>query len=159
MGEKDQEIKEMDPTGKVLIVHNPSHEPFAPCRKQEGDGGESDKQGRDEGTESEPESPEPLTARCSSDILRLVSPLLRKSLDGRWIESGPDSEGICRVQLDGFDSQALQYGMPQCHNATMPQCHNCTRQPRTTFQRRITPPRNALIGSQEPCSDQDVGVL
>lgn len=53
MGEKHQEI------GKVLIVHTLSRELFAPCRKHQGDGGKSDKQGRDEGTESEPESPDP----------------------------------------------------------------------------------------------------
>lgn len=110
-GEKCQEIV-LDPSGTVVIVHTATTEPFAPWgqqQEQEDNDGESKK----EGTEGERGK---LTARCSSDILRLVSPMLRKSLEGRWAESGPDSEGIRHVQLKEFDSVALQYVLNILHH-------------------------------------------
>jgi hypothetical protein len=42
--------------------------------------------------------------------------MLRKSLEGRWIESGPHREGIRHVQLKEFDSVALQYVLNILHH-------------------------------------------
>ncbi|KJK77033.1 hypothetical protein H634G_07609 [Metarhizium anisopliae BRIP 53293] len=114
MGE-DQEIV-LVPSGTVLIEHTPSGKPFAPWGQQGGQGdddnGESDKQGTKGNTAK-------FTERCSSDILRLVSPMLNTSLDRRWVgwkESGPDNQGIRHVELKGFDSVALHYVLNILHH-------------------------------------------
>ncbi|KID83170.1 hypothetical protein MGU_09533 [Metarhizium guizhouense ARSEF 977] len=113
MGECQEVV--LAPSGKVFIEHTPSGEPFAPWGQQgvQGDDdGVSDKQGREGDTGK-------FVARCSSDILRLVSPMLETSLDRRWEDwkaSGPDNEGIRRVELKGFDSVALQYVLNILHH-------------------------------------------
>uniref|UniRef100_A0A1Y1MHQ7 Uncharacterized protein n=1 Tax=Photinus pyralis TaxID=7054 RepID=A0A1Y1MHQ7_PHOPY len=63
------------PSGKVLIEHTPSGTPFAPWGQGDDDD-VSDKQAREGDTAK-------FVARCSSDILCLVSPMLETLLNRR----------------------------------------------------------------------------
>lgn len=105
----------MDASGTVVITHKPSTEPFAPWETQ----GEGESEGEATSNKvGEEDGAEEFKARCSSEILQLVSPMLRKTIGGCWKESEPDEEGIRHVTLVGFDSLALEYVLNILHHQT-----------------------------------------
>ena len=98
----------IDQAGDVIVVHNPSTEPFAPWPEVRGE----------TIAKTERHEPEQFKALVSSNVLRLVSPVFQIMLDGQWAESQVQADGSRHLSLTGFDSMALKHLLNVFHHKT-----------------------------------------